>query len=140
MAITEESRFQLHQRLERVLGKDEATTLMEHLPPVGWADVATKADIAGTKADIGLVRSDMVRELAAVRHDLTREIELSQAVLRKEIAELRGEVKAEIADFRAFVSDGFAEVHRGISQVTREAMALQGAFGLAIAILVLVLR
>jgi hypothetical protein len=45
MAISEESRHRLYQRLEAVLGHDEATVLMEHLPPVGWADVATKRDL-----------------------------------------------------------------------------------------------
>ena len=45
MAITEPSRHRLYQRLESILGAEEATTLMEHLPPVGWADVATKRDL-----------------------------------------------------------------------------------------------
>jgi hypothetical protein len=44
MAIDEASRHRLFQRLEEVLGTDEAATLMEHLPPVGWADVATKRE------------------------------------------------------------------------------------------------
>lgn len=45
MAITEETRHHMYQALERQLGPEEAATLMEHLPPVGWADVATKADL-----------------------------------------------------------------------------------------------
>jgi hypothetical protein len=45
MAVTEESRHQLYTRLESVLGPQEATVLMEHLPPIGWADVATKRDL-----------------------------------------------------------------------------------------------
>jgi len=45
MAISEETRHRLYGRLEEVLGPEEATTLMEHLPPVGWADVATKRDL-----------------------------------------------------------------------------------------------
>ena len=45
MAITEEPRHHLYQRLEEVLGPEEATTLMQHMPPVGWADVATKQDL-----------------------------------------------------------------------------------------------
>ncbi len=45
MAIDERTRHQLFLRLEEVLGDDEANTLMEHLPPVGWADVATKRDL-----------------------------------------------------------------------------------------------
>ena len=45
MAVTEESRYQLFQRLEELLGPDKVATLMELLPPVGWADVATKRDL-----------------------------------------------------------------------------------------------
>jgi hypothetical protein len=45
MAIDEHARHRLYQRLEDVLGPDEATILMQHLPPVGWADVATKRDL-----------------------------------------------------------------------------------------------
>jgi hypothetical protein len=45
MAISEEARHDLYQGLEKLLGRERATTLMEHLPPVGWADVATKRDL-----------------------------------------------------------------------------------------------
>jgi hypothetical protein len=45
MAINECSRHRMYLKLEEVLGSEEATTLMEHLPPVGWADVATKRDL-----------------------------------------------------------------------------------------------
>ena len=45
MAVSEESRHHLYQRLEEVLGREETKVLMEYLPPVGWADVATKRDL-----------------------------------------------------------------------------------------------
>jgi hypothetical protein len=45
MAISEESRHDLYQALEQAIGHEQATTLMEHLPPVGWADVATRRDL-----------------------------------------------------------------------------------------------
>lgn len=45
MVIDEKARHALHKRLEEILGPAEAATLMEHLPPVGWADVATKRDL-----------------------------------------------------------------------------------------------
>jgi hypothetical protein len=36
---------QLADAAKRALGDDAGTTLMEMLPPVGWADVATKQDL-----------------------------------------------------------------------------------------------
>lgn len=52
MAITEEDRYELFKALEEVLGRDRASTLMEHLPPVGWADVATTRDLEHLEARI----------------------------------------------------------------------------------------
>ena len=54
MAVDERSRHELYRRLEEVLGPDAATTLIEHLPPVGWADVATKHDLAGLEERLDL--------------------------------------------------------------------------------------
>ncbi|HEV7720657.1 MAG TPA: hypothetical protein VGO60_05215 [Iamia sp.] len=56
MPVTEESRHRLHQKLDQTIGPEEATTLMEHLPPTGWADIATKQDLdnlrTATKTDL----------------------------------------------------------------------------------------
>ena len=52
MAITGQSRHELQTRLVEVLGKEPATTLMDHLPPVGWADVATRQDLASLRDHI----------------------------------------------------------------------------------------
>lgn len=45
MAIDEARRHELHETARRVLGAEAGDTLMELLPPVGWADVATKQDL-----------------------------------------------------------------------------------------------
>jgi uncharacterized membrane protein (DUF2068 family) len=45
MAIDERSRHEMYLQLEATLGAQAAATLMEHLPPVGRADVATKRDL-----------------------------------------------------------------------------------------------
>ena len=54
MVVDERSRHELYRRLEEVLGSEAATTLIEHLPPVGWADVATKHDLAGLEERLDL--------------------------------------------------------------------------------------
>ena len=45
MTISEHSRHELYTRLQNALGSEAATTLMEHLPPLRWADVVTKRDL-----------------------------------------------------------------------------------------------
>jgi hypothetical protein len=90
VAVTEASRYRLHQRLEEVLGPEQATTLMEHLPPVGWADVATKHDLAQLEERMGY-RMDTLR--AELRGEM--------AELRGEMGQLRAEVRGEISGLRA---------------------------------------
>jgi hypothetical protein len=46
MSIDERRRLQLAEAVKRTLGEEAGVTLMEMLPPAGWADVATKHDLA----------------------------------------------------------------------------------------------
>ena len=50
MAIDERTRHEMYSGLEDTLGAKVADALMAHLPPVGWADVATKHDLARLEA------------------------------------------------------------------------------------------
>jgi len=59
MVVDEHSRHSLHTRLEQVLGEQDAVTLMELTPPVGWGDVATKRDLDELKADFRELRRHM---------------------------------------------------------------------------------
>ena len=52
MTITEAKRFAMHRELKKALGDDVADTMMEHLPPTGWADVARKDDLVAVRHDI----------------------------------------------------------------------------------------
>ena len=45
MPISEAERHLMYLALEEALGKEGADALMSHLPPVGWADVATRSDL-----------------------------------------------------------------------------------------------
>jgi hypothetical protein len=44
--IDERRRHELYAALEELIGAGPTETLMSLLPPVGWADVATKHDVA----------------------------------------------------------------------------------------------
>ena len=92
MTITDETRYHLHQKLEAMLGSDEAATLMEHLPPVGWADVATKRDLDHfalvAKQDLTLLATQLRLEMSNMRTELLGEI----AGLDGKIAGLDGKI------------------------------------------------
>ena len=70
MVVDERSRHELYRRLEDVLGPEAATTLIEHLPPVGWADVATRHDLAGLEQRIDLRLNRVDESIGAASADL----------------------------------------------------------------------
>ncbi|MDQ1396877.1 MAG: hypothetical protein QOG64_2136, partial [Acidimicrobiaceae bacterium] len=89
MATDERSRHELYRKLEEILGLERATTLMEHLPPSGWGDVATKTDIALVRADVVVLRADMTASLGGVRGDL----EVLRADMTASLGGVRGDLE-----------------------------------------------
>ena len=68
MAPDERSRLQLADAAKRAFGDDAGITLMELLPPVGWADVATKQDLAALDRRLETLErrfDDLTREIRA---------------------------------------------------------------------------
>jgi hypothetical protein len=45
MNASASDRHRLFVHLEQLLGPEDAATLMEHLPPTEWGELATKADL-----------------------------------------------------------------------------------------------
>jgi hypothetical protein len=54
----------MYKHLEELMGAEDAAVLMEHLPPVGWADVATKRDL-------DMLRFEWRADLANAQRNLT---------------------------------------------------------------------
>lgn len=46
MPTSDHDRRELFQTLEATLGRNAAGILMDHLPPSGWGDLATRHDVA----------------------------------------------------------------------------------------------
>ena len=57
MAVSDRARNHLFNTLRDAYGEENATTMMELLPPVGWADVARQRDV------------DALREYVDIRFD-----------------------------------------------------------------------
>ena len=52
MAVDEARRHALHDNARRSFGVDSGDALMELLPPVGWADIATKQDLHMLRVEV----------------------------------------------------------------------------------------
>ena len=120
MAVDERRRHEMYLAFEELVGGEVATTMMEHLPPVGWADVATKHDV---EREIAILRADMGREFGLVQAgfaELRDELHTSAAGLRSElhtsIADLQGELRSSITGLRSELNTSIADVRGEIAR------------------------
>ena len=85
MSITDRQRLKLLRTLETVIGPEDASTLMDHLPPVTWANVAT------------------VDHVSSVGHQtataLRGEMQVLSTQLRSEMNQLGTELRSEMNEF-----------------------------------------
>jgi len=122
MTVTERRRHRLHQKLDEVLGLDDATTTMELLPPTGWADVARRDDLDRLEATLG-------GQITRVESDLRGEIERVETNLRGEIVH-QGQVMTErfaSIDHRfEAIDDRFGAVDRQLEALDRRMERFEG--------------
>jgi hypothetical protein len=97
--------LELADAAKRALGDDAGITLMELLPPVGWADVATKHDVLVLRGDLDVVREDL--------HALRGEFE----DVRGEFRALRGDFDDLRNEFKDLRRDVDVRLERGFRQM-----------------------
>ena len=93
MATDERARVALYERLDETMGRGAADTLMSYLPPVGWADVATKHDLAQLEQ-----RIEQRFELQELRFD--ERLGALELRLMNALGDFRIESRTEAAAFR----------------------------------------
>lgn len=76
MSLSERDRHHLYETARRAFDGRAADTLMSLLPPVGWADVATKADLGAVDSRL-TARIDALER--TMRADLRAEIHMVRA-------------------------------------------------------------
>ena len=96
--VTERERHTMLTLLDELMGPDVASTLVRHLPPGGWADVATRHDLTQLEDRLThRVETMVLREVGSLRTEVHREI----GNLHSEIGNLRSELHAEIGSVRS---------------------------------------
>jgi hypothetical protein len=100
MAAEEDDLDTLHSEMAKVVGPAPAVTLMRHLSPAPWPDVATKADVAeaqaATTADIATLKIDV------------DDLKVGFGELKADVGELKadvGELKADVGELKADVGE-----------------------------------
>ena len=118
LSITEQERAQLRWEVSQLMGEDTADILMRQLPPTGWGDIATKADLEilgdGVRTEMTnefvKVRAEMAVEFANVRAEMATEFANVRAEMATEFAKVRAEMATEFAKVRAEMATEFAKV------------------------------
>lgn len=100
--IGDRRRLALMLRLNEVLGEEEASTIMESLPPTIWQNIATKDDL-----------NDLADRLCAQFDSKFAKVDGGFAKVDGEFAKVDGEfakIDAEFAKVHAKIDGGFAKV------------------------------
>jgi predicted nuclease with TOPRIM domain len=134
--VSDQDRRDLYMALERQLGGGPAATMMELLPPVGWADVARQSDLVALRGEMAQLRGALTGEVAGVQGEFA-ELRGEFAELRGEFAELRGEfaeARGEFAELRGEVAELRGEVKAQLPKLIAANMgSMIGVAGLVLA-------
>jgi hypothetical protein len=100
MTANDRDRLDLYRRLDEVLRTEEANTLMQHLPPVPWNEVATKSAVTASevavRTDLEAASSRLRSEMQTMGKELRREMQTMGTELRSEMQAMRFELRAEM--------------------------------------------
>ena len=138
MAITHLQRLSMHARLVDIMGQEDAETLMEHLPPVAWDQMATKDDL---KASELRILAELAKTNAALLETKGALLETNAALLETNAAlgdtrlsfrEALAETNADVVELRGDVQLGFARLERRLVWYLVAVAALLVGFGLAV--------
>ena len=131
MAITHLQRLSMHARLVDIMGQEDAETLMEHLPPVAWDQMATKDDL---KASELRILAELAKTNAALLETNAALLETNAALgdTRLSFREALAETNADVVELRGDVQRGFARLERRLAWYLVAVAALLVGFGLAV--------
>jgi len=119
LTVDDRTRMELHRRLTEVLGDQEADTLMAHLPPVTWQNVATTDSVDSARlvltTQIDALRSDVERNLIELRSDLQTQINELRSDTERQFTELRSDLQTQINELRSDTERQFTDVRADLN-------------------------
>lgn len=101
MSLDERNRIALHEAARDSWGPEIAGTLMEMLPPGGWAEVATKSDLA---VNVAALKSDLAVNVAALKSDIAAL--KAESATKSDLEVFASELRVEMAGLGATLERG----------------------------------
>ena len=105
MPVTEAQRHRLYESLKAAIGSEEADIMMSLVPPTGWGDVVSRANLRSEslalRADFAAFRSEVNGDFAAFRSEVNSDFAAFRAEMTAELSAFRSEVCAEFAAVRS---------------------------------------
>ena len=133
--VGEDRRVALINRLCEVLGKEEARTLMESLPPIYWDQLATKDDIRATKDDIRATNNEIKatnNEIKASEERLRTEMNGQFALVQAQFAQVQAQFTALTAEMRGEFANVRGEFALQFARQTRTMVFTLAGFAVTI--------
>ena len=132
MSITDRQRLKLLRTLETVIGPEVAGTVMDHLPPVTWANVATVDHVSS----VGHQTATALRgEMQVLSTQLRSEMDQLGTELRGEMnqlgVQLRGEMNQLGIELRSEVDQHGSRLEAAIERGFRRQILALGTLGTA---------
>ncbi|MGB1726737.1 MAG: hypothetical protein ACPHIW_01150 [Ilumatobacteraceae bacterium] len=143
MSITDRQRLKLLRTLETVIGPEDAGTLMDHLPPVTWANVATVDHVSSVghqtatalRGEMQVLSTQLRSEMNQLGTELRTEMNELGTELRGEMnqlgTELRGEMNQLGIELRSEVDQHGSRLEAAIERGFRRQILALGTLGTA---------
>ena len=143
MSITDRQRLKLLRTLETVIGPEDASTLMDHLPPVTWANVATVDHVSAIgdqttktlRSEMQVLSTQLRSEMSELRVELRSDMTALSNQLRNEMnqlgTELRGEVNQLGIQLRSEIDQHGSRLEAAIERGFRRQILALGTLGTA---------
>ena len=118
MTISEDQRFRMHLELRKVLGDDVGNTVMEHLPPLGWGDVARSKDIAHLSDRISDLDHSLSTRIDNVEQSLSTRIDHVEQSLSTRIDHVEKSLSTRIDNVEQSLSARIDHVEQRLKGIT----------------------
>ena len=143
MSITDRQRLKLLRTLETVIGPEDASTLMDLLPPVTWANVATVDHVSAIgdqttktlRSEMQVLSTQLRSEMSELRVELRSDMTVLSNQLRSEMNQLGTELRSEMNEFgiqlRSEIDQHGSRLEAAIERGFRRQILALGTLGTA---------